>query len=67
MFKLNKIYEIIVSECQNGCVDYESTMDYFYQHYVEIFLPEEVHVVASNFDYITTRIAIKKEMENANR
>ena len=67
MDNFKRIYEIISSECENGCIDHLSTMGYFYQHYAETFLPEEVDVVASNFDYVLGRNNNKKEIENVNR
>jgi len=48
---IKKIIKIIAEECENGCTDFLTTIDYFSKHYAEEVDPIALCAVATSLDY----------------
>lgn len=54
-FTLSQIFEIIILECENGCTDAASTVNYFHKHHLGKFNASELFVLATCLNFDTVR------------
>jgi len=54
MLTLGQLFEIIISECENGCTNQQSTISYFYKHHADKFNTSELFILTTclNFEAI---------------
>ena len=60
---IKRILHIITSECKNGCIDYASTIKYFYSHHKNADL-RLVGLIATSIDFDGLR-CVERELFDA--